>query len=118
MTAVPIPEVPVHVVQSADDARLQQLHAAYATAKAAKDEASKRLDAIVAALKVEMTQRAPEGAEKIRLAGDAGPVLALSYSRRTSVNTRKLKRLEPDVWARYAEEGGSWSLRTVEGGEE
>jgi hypothetical protein len=101
-------------VETPHGSRLEQLHEAYAGAKAAAEEATTRLKAITDALKVELTQAAPEGASRIELVGEAGPRLRLTYSESWRLDSRQLKAEDPETYVRYAKKSGSWTLK--EGG--
>lgn len=106
------------VVDSSADDRLAQLHAQYADLKAAADEAASRFKACTDAIKYALQQRAAEGAQKITLVGNSGPALALTYTERWTIDSRKLKAEDPLTYVKYAKKGGSWSLRVAQGGEE
>lgn len=102
-------------IAAAPGSRLEQLHAAYPTAKAEADEAAARLKAITDAIKLELTQAAPEQ-RRVVLAGGSGPRLALVYSERWTVDSKKLKAEAPETYVRFAKKGGSWSLKAVAAG--
>lgn len=114
MTEQPeIPDRPV-TVTAPEGSRLEQLHAAYEDAKAAKDEAETRLKAVVDAIKVEATQAAP-GAERIEIVGDHGPRLSLTYVESWRVDSRRLKAEDPETYVRYATKSGTWKLEKSKG---
>lgn len=119
MTDQPAPtqDLTAYQVVTEPDTRLEQLHASYAMAKAEADKAAEALKAITDAIKLEMTQQAPEGSSKITLLGEHGPALQLTYSESWRIDTARLKRETPETYVRYAKKGGSWSLRQVGGGE-
>jgi hypothetical protein len=101
--------------------RLEQLHAAYADAKAAADEANANLKTITDALKVELTQAAP-GSRRITLQGPTGPALGLTYSESTRINTRaikpvldQIKTADPAQYARLMTTSGSWRISALRG---
>lgn len=105
---------PLARVDAPAGSRLEQLHEAYAGAKAAADEATTRLKAVTDALKVELTQAAPEGTSRIELIGPLGPPLRLTYAETWRLDSRRLKAEDPEMYVRYAKKSGSWTLR--EGG--
>lgn len=115
MTDQQTAEPPLHVVQAAQSARLAQLHAAYADAKAANDAAAEQLKAITDAIKLELTQAAPEGYTRIGLDGPDGPPLRLTYAESWRVDSRKLKAEDPETYVRYAKKSGSWTLKAAGG---
>ncbi len=100
-----------------DGSRLEQLQALYTETKARADEAAAAHKAVTDALKLELTQRAPEGSRRVVLGGDAGPRLALAYSERRTVDTKRLRAEQPAVYDAYLQVGGSWSLREAKGDE-
>lgn len=95
--------------------RLEALHASYADAKAAADEAAARLKAVTDGIKVELTQRNPE-ARRFALTGAAGPALALTYTETWRFDSKRLKVDDPETYVRYAKKSGSWSLRVAQDG--
>lgn len=111
------PEAPPFAVQADATDRLAQLHAAYDDARAAYDEASSRFEAIKAGIKAELANLAPEDRTRITLTGPAGPALGLTYSESWRIDSRKLKREEPETYVRFAAKSGSWTLRTLTGGD-
>lgn len=117
-TETPQTEAPqVPQVAAEPGSRLEQLQAAYPAAKAAADEAAAQLKAITDAVKLELTQAAPEGSAKIELRGtDQAPALRLTYSESWRVDARKLKAEDPETYVRYAKKSGAWTLRPVAGG--
>lgn len=111
-------ETPYTLVTAPADTRLAQLQESYAQAKADADEASARLKAITDAIKVELTQAAPNEA-RVQLAGGEGrPALRLAYSESWRVDARRLKAENPLIYATYAKKSGSWTLKAVTGGEQ
>lgn len=105
-------ESEAYTVVAQGDTRLAELHAAYTDAKATADDAAKRLKAVTDAIKLELTQAAPEET-RIELAGDAGPRLRLAYSERWTLDSKRLKAEDPLTYVRYAKKGGAWSLTKV-----
>lgn len=103
-------------VAPAPDSRLAQLHAAYPDAKAAADDAAEKLAAIKDGIKAELAAAVPEGSTRIALTGEHGPALQLVYSERWSVDSRKLKREDPETYVRYARMSGAWTLSAPKGG--
>lgn len=106
---------PVMVAADTSD-RLAQLHAAYDAAAARAAEANAHLDAIKTGIKAELAVLAPEGSTRITLTGPHGPSLGLTYSESWRVDSRKLKREDPETYVRYATKSGSWTLRALSGG--
>lgn len=99
--------------------RLAQLHAAYPDAKAAADAAAEKLAAIKDGIKAELVAAAPEGSTKIALVGDpstGAPALTLVHSERWSIDSRRLKRDDPETYVRYAKKSESWTLALAKGG--
>lgn len=110
------PEPALTIVPAEGD-RLAQLHAAYADAKAASDEAASRLKGITDAIKAELTAQAPD-ARRLVLKSPGGPALALTYAESWRVDATRLKKENPLVYVTYAKKSGSWSLRAVRAGED
>lgn len=104
-------------VPAESSSRLSQLHAAYPAAKAAADAAAEQLKAITDGIKAELAAAAPEGALKIALTGDDGPPMQLTYAESWRLDSKRLKREDPESYVRYAVKGGSWTLKQVKGGE-
>lgn len=102
------------VVQPDAGSRLEQLHAAYESAKAEADGAAERLKAITDGIKLELAKAAPEQ-PFVELVGPAGVVLQLTWSESWRVDSRKLKAEDPETYVRYAKKSGSWSLRRAGG---
>lgn len=98
-------------IQATANERLAQLHAAYADSKARRDEADAQFKAISDAIKSELTTLAPEGSTRIGLTGDHGPALGLTYAESWRIDSRRLKREDPETYVRYAVQSGSWTLR-------
>lgn len=116
MTTQPTPQdAGPLIVQPDADTRLAQLHAAYSDAKAAADAAEKQLKAITDAIKLELTQAAPEGTTKVDLVGNGVP-LRLSWTESWRLDSRKLKAEDPETYVRYAKKSGAWRLAPVAGG--
>lgn len=108
----PTPEPPPFRVVAKKRTRLEQLHASYADAKAEAAAAEEKLDAIKDAIKLELTQAAPD-ATKIELhgpEGSAAPPLALTYTETWRFDSRKFKADDPLTYVRYAKKSGSWRL--------
>lgn len=102
-------------VEPTPGSRLEQMHAAYADAKAAADDATEKLKAITDAIKLELSQAAPEGATKVDLVGP-GPSLRLSWSETWRFDSRRFKAEDPETYVRYAKKSGAWTLRAAAGG--
>lgn len=111
------PEAQAFVVEAARSARLAQLHASYADAKAQADAAAEALKAITDAIKLELTQAAPAGETRIELRGENGPPLRLTHSESWRLDSRKLKKDYPQIWVTFAKKSESWTLRAGGGGQ-
>lgn len=109
-----IDPAPVLVTPKANS-RLEQLHALYADAKAAADDADEKLKAITDGIKAELTRAAPEQ-PRIELTGQAGPPLRLSYSETWRFDSRRFKSEDPATYVRYAKKSGSWTLKVASQG--
>lgn len=105
------------VVVPPTESRLEQLHAQYATAKAEADRANEILKAITDAIKLEVTQLAPDGEQKVDLRSQHGPALRLAYTETWRFDSTRFKRDNPEAYVRYAKKSGAWSLRAVAGGD-
>lgn len=101
-------------IEAESNERLAQLHTMYADLKAAADDAAAKLKVVTDAIKVELNSAAPTST-RIELAGDNGPRLRLSYSTSMRLDSTRLKRDDPALWARYAKESGSWTLKAAGG---
>lgn len=101
---------PVPVVNYEPGSRLEQLHAEYIAAKAAESDAKKRATAATDALKLELTQAAPDQ-PKIELEGSAGPRLHLGYVETWRFDSTRFKKDDPFTYVKYAKKSGSWTLR-------
>jgi hypothetical protein len=102
------------VVAAPAGSRLEQLHAQYEEAKAARDAAAERFDAISAGIKAELAAAAPDRV-KVDLPAGAGPALRLVYTESWRLDSKKLKAADPYTYAAYAKQSGSWSLKPVTG---
>jgi hypothetical protein len=97
-------------------ARLQQLAAEYAVVKPTADEWKARLESIVGAIKLELTQAAP-GATRVDLRSAAlERPLRLQAKTQWRLDMKKLKAEAPEVYVRYAVQSTFWELRTVQDG--
>lgn len=90
--------------------RLEQLHAAYASAKSEAAAAAEALKTVTDAIKLELTQAVPD-APSIDLVGEGLPPLRLTYVESWRVDSRKLKAEDPETYVRYAKKSGSWTLK-------
>ena len=106
---------PTPVVNYEPDSRLAQLHAVYFERKAAKDSAEADLKAVVDVLKTALSEAAPDR-PKVRLEGPAGRALIMTYVESWRVQTAKLKKEYPQVYAICAQQSGSWRLEAEKGG--
>lgn len=106
------------LVQPDQGTRLEQLHAAYADAKAAADDTAARLKAIVDAIKVELTNAAPEGTPAVELRGTGGPALRVTWTTSWRFDSKRLKADNPELYVRYAKQSGTWVLKAVKVGDE
>jgi hypothetical protein len=103
-----------YTVVAGGDTRLAQLYAAYPDAKAAADDATKKLKAITDAIKVELNQAAPEET-RIELHGEGGVPLRLAYSESWTLDSKRMKTEDPETYVRFARKGGRWTLGKVRG---
>lgn len=106
---------PTPVVNYEPDSRLAQLHAVYFERKAAKETAEADLKAVVDMLKTALSEAAPDR-PKVRLEGPAGRALVMTYVESWRVQTAKLKKEYPQVYAICAQQSGSWRLEAEKGG--
>lgn len=106
---------PVPVVGYEPGDRMSALHLEYYRRKAAKEAAEADLKAVVDAIKLALTEAAPDQ-PKVRLEGPSGRPLTLSYVTSWRVSTPKLKANYPEVYAICASESGSWRLEAAKGG--
>lgn len=106
------PTVTAPAVQIAPpaDSRLAQLHAVYADAKAKADAAAAELKAVTDGIKVELAAAAPEGSTTVDLLSPLGPPLRLDHRERWSVDSKKLKREDPETYVRFARQSFAWYL--------
>lgn len=117
MTEQPPVPAPTFAVVYRKGSRLEQLHAAYAEAKANADSATKTLKAVTDGIKVEMSKQAPEGAATIDLPAGAGPAMHLTYVESWRVDAKKLKAESPETYVRFAKKSGAWRLSEAKAGE-
>lgn len=116
----PTVETPPRQVQPRSNSRLAQLHASYAAAKAAADEANAALKAVTDAIKLEVTS-VDANARRFELLpanGVEAPALRLTYTESWRVDAKKLKRDDPETYVRYATKSGSWRLAPARAGGE
>lgn len=106
---------PTPVVRYEPGDRMSALHLEYYRRKAAKEAAEADLKDVVDAIKLALTEAAPDQ-PKVRLEGLSGRPLTLSYVTSWRVSTPKLKANYPEVYAICASESGSWRLEAVKGG--
>lgn len=116
MIETQIPEDGPVLVEADADSRLAQLHAEYADAKAAADEAAARLKTITDGIKAELSALAPDET-RVELRGAGRQSLRLTYTESWRLDSRALKKADPHTYVKYAKKSGSWSLRPVGGGE-
>lgn len=109
-------EQPPVAVDSGSDERLAQLHSLYADLRAKSDAAAKELKVVTDAIKVELTSRDAE-ARRFTLVGEHGPALALTYSTRWTLDSKRMKAEHPELYVQFAKQSGSWSLRPATGGD-
>jgi hypothetical protein len=105
---------PVQITPQADT-RLEQLHALYETTKARKDEAEKAHQAVVDAIKAEVSSQLPDGATSATLSGNAGPTLAMTYVETWRFDSKRFKADDPHTYVRYAKKSGGWKLEKAKG---
>lgn len=108
------PTPPVAVTPT-PGSRLDTLIEAFADLKPRVDELTTRLKALSDAIKLELTNAAPE-ASTIDVWHQALPgPYRLSYVERWDLDTKRLKAEDVETYVRYARKGGSWQLRAVKG---
>lgn len=107
----PMPEPAPLTVTAPPASRLEQLHAAYADAKAEQDAAAKKLKAITDAIKVEVTSLDPNE-RRFEITGASGaPPLRLTYVESWRVDSKRLKAEQPELYVAYAKQSGAWTLK-------
>lgn len=99
----------VEMVVAEPGTRLQELHAAYADAKAEADYANDRLKTITDGIKAELAAASPE-ARRLELRSPGGRALRMTYTESWRVDTKRLKAENPAVYVEYATKSGSWRL--------
>jgi len=102
-------EQPYTQVKDTASRRLKRLHASYADAKAAVEQANEQLKVITDGIKVELQTQAPEST-RIALVGPAGPPLRLVQTESWRVDAKKLKREDPETYVRFATKSTAWRL--------
>lgn len=108
------PTPPVAVTPT-PGSRLDALIEQFADLKPRVDELTTRLKALSDAIKLELTNAAPE-ASVIDVWHQALPgPYRLSYVERWDLDTKRLKAEDVETYVRYARKGGSWQLRAVKG---
>jgi hypothetical protein len=104
------------VLFAAPGSRMEELLASYESAKAAKEDAGARFDALVAALKNELAATAPAGSTDIALAGPPGlPRLRMRWKTPYRFNSKQFKEDNPFLYVQYEVQGGFWELRLADG---
>lgn len=106
-------------VPSKTSPKLAQLHAMYAPAKAKADAAAEELKTVTTAIKAELAAIAP-GQPKVDLVGEGCPPLGLRHVESWRIDSRRLKAVDPETYARYAKRSETWALKPLSqsGGEE
>ncbi|GLW32252.1 hypothetical protein [Actinoplanes regularis] len=100
-------------VQPEPGSRLDDLLAAYAELKPRADELATRLKTITDAIKAELTAARP-GAQYIGVDHPAlVQPLRLTYVESWTLDSKRLKAENPELYVTYARKGGSWQLRGV-----
>jgi hypothetical protein len=93
--------------------RLDDLLAAYAELKPKADEAATRLKAVTDGIKSELHAAKPDARRvDVDHAALTQP-LRLSYVEGWSLDTKRFKAEQPEVYVAYARKGGKWELRGV-----
>ncbi len=110
------PPAPAPVTLTArPGSRLEELQASYDSAKAAKEDAVARFDALTTAIKVEMAAAAPPGTTDITLDSASGlPRLRLKWLMPYRFDSKRFKAEHPDIYVRYEVRGGNWTLRQAD----
>lgn len=101
---------------AAPGTRMEELLASFESAKAARDDAKARYEAVAGALKAEMAAAAPPGSTSITVSGQTPglPRLRLIWTRPYRFNTERFRTEHPALYVRYEIRGGQWSLRSAE----
>jgi hypothetical protein len=111
-TQPPAPQPPTVQVAASSDPELAQLHMLYAKLKDDADAAAERFNVVKDAIKVKLNERDPE-ARRFALTGESGPTLTLSYTVSSRFDSRRFRKDEPEIFAAYQTESGSWTLKAV-----
>lgn len=111
--AVTAPDVKPATVRPEPDSRLDQLSAQYDLVKAEAEKAAGALKAVTDAIKLELSQLAPD-ATSVDLDSDhlARP-LRLNAVTSWRVDANKLKAEDPETYVRYAKQSTAWTLKQV-----
>lgn len=104
-------------VSQAEGDRLTALYLAYPDAKAKADAAAAELKAITDGIKVELTNRAPQGTAKLELRGTGGTPLRLAWQVTNRFDTTRFRKEQPAVYDSYKKPSGSWVLAPIKAGE-
>lgn len=109
------PEPHTETVAAGAGTRLEQLHAAYADAKAKADQATAELKVITDGIKAELTAAAPEGSTKIELVSGTvpRPALRLNWVESWRFDSVGLKKADRATYVRFAKKSGSWVLKAA-----
>lgn len=108
-------------VQPPAGSRLATLHALYREKKAAADSAAAELKAVVDGIKLELTTAATTEtgvAPRVRLTGEAGPALALTWVVTKRFNSKGFRAAHESLYQQYLAPSGSWQLREAKDGDE
>lgn len=106
--------VPAVVLVTAPGSRLEQLQASYESAKAARDEAVARFDALTGAIKAELASASQGNATDIILSGGpALPQLRMVWKAPYRFDAKRFRAEHPDIYVRYEVRGGHWDLRVI-----
>lgn len=103
----PLPVTPV------PGSRLEQLVASYETLKARRDEAAAAFDDCAAAIKAEVRAAFPAEVAFAIAGSPHWPALRLTWSRPWRLDSKRMRREDPQLYVRYAvrRPEGQWDLR-------
>lgn len=96
------------------DTRLDQLLAQYDLAKAEEKKAAEAVKAITDGIKAELAKAAPEGETDIRVDSPAlAQPLQLRATESWRLDSTRMKKEDPYLYASYAKPSLSWTLAKV-----
>lgn len=111
----PAPGVaPTVVIAAGADTQLHVLLAEYETVKPQLDSLKKRLEGLTKAIKMICITSVPDGTAHIALHSEFGNYL-VEWRGNWRLDTPRLKDEQPQIYAAYAVEGGTWVLTKDKG---